>query len=464
MKVNTMNKAVTFAGAMMLVGAAGSVQAKTTAEEFAKLGLTGTELTPAGAIRAGNAEGTIPEWKNEPLAVPADFKAGDYHADPFAADKVLFKITAANYKEHADKLTAGQQHMFETYPDYFMNIYPTRRSAVFKPYIYDAALKNAKNAEAVVGATGGLGYNNARAAWAFPVPHNGNEAFLNNLTRPLVPWLNSYETTIPVTSSGDYVINKLNIQTRNKWSDPEISDADFDKNADGLRFYQTILAPAKVAGQVLLVRDPHDTSKVQRKAWVYSPGQRRVKRAPQVLHDNPLTASDGLATTDQKWGWNGPTDRFDWTLAGRKEVYIPYNAYKLHDKDATPDKVITAEGRLNQDYARYELHRVWVVEATLKEGTNHAYARRTFFLDEDSWWIMAVDGYDRRDQIWRFWESHDVNYYDVAFMNAAAEVQYDMQAGRMIALMWDKKNGPDFAWRAGDKHYTPSTVRRNGIR
>ena len=306
MKIKTMNKMVVIACA---IGFAGSALAKSTPEELAKLGLNGTELTPAGAIRAGNAAGTIPEWKNEPVVAPAGFKAGSYHADPYAADKVLFKITAANYKKHADKLTAGQQHMFETYPDYFMNIYPTRRSAVFKPHIYEAALKNATQAEVVLGPTGGLGYKNARAAWAFPTPKNGHEAFLNNLTRPIVPWLNSYETTIPVTSSGNYVVNKLNIQTRSKWSDPEVSDAEFDKDADGLRFYQTILAPAKVAGQVLLVRDPHDTSTVQRKAWVYSPGQRRVKRAPQVLYDNPLTASDGLATTDQKWGWNGQIGR-----------------------------------------------------------------------------------------------------------------------------------------------------------
>jgi len=464
MKNNTVKKAIVLVGAFALVGAAGSAFAKATPEELAKLGVEGTELTPAGAIRAGNAEGTIPEWKNEPITPPASFKAGMYHPDPFANDKVLFKITSANYKEHAEKLTAGQQHMFETYPDFFMNIYPTRRTAVFNKYVNESALKNATTAESIMGPKGGVGYKNARAAWAFPVPHNGNEAFVNNITRPQVPWIDSYQTTIPVTSSGDYVVNKLNIQIGNQWSDPTVSDADFDKDVNGMRYYQTILEPAKVAGQVLLVRDPHDTSAVQRKAWVYSPGQRRVKRAPQVLYDNPLTASDGLATTDQKFGWNGPTDRFEWKLMGRKEIYVPYNSYKLHSADATPDKVITAEGRINQDYSRYELHRVWVVEATLKEGTNHAYGHRTFFLDEDSWWIMISDGYDRRGNIWRYWESHDVMYYDVDFMYTAAEFQYDMQAGRMIALGFDKSKAPDLTWKVSEKYFTPATVRRSGIR
>lgn len=457
-------RALVLASAMVLASTATSIFAKATPEELAKLGVTGTELTPAGAIRAGNAEGTIPEWKNEPITPPASFSAGMYHPDPFADDKVILKITAANYKEHADKLTAGQKQMFETYADYFMNVYPSRRTGVFKEHINKAAINNASKAEATVSAAGALGYTDARKAWAFPVPHNGNEAFLNNITRPIVPYLDSSETTIPVTSSGSYIVNKLSIQTRSKWSDPEVADADFDPDVDGLRYYQTILAPAKVSGQVLLVRDPHQFSTVQRKAWVYSPGQRRVKRAPQVLYDNPLTASDGLATTDQKWGFNGPTDRFDWKLVGRKEMYIPYNAYKLHGADATPDKVITAEGRVNQDYSRYELHRVWVVESTLREGTNHDYGRRTFYLDEDSWWIMVVDGYDRRGDIWRYWESHDVMYYDVGYMGPAAEVQYDMQAGRMISLMFNKDKGPDFSWREDDNYYTPSTLRRSGIR
>jgi len=457
-------KALVCGSVMVLASAAGTALAKATPEELSKLGVSGTELTPAGAIRAGNAEGTIPEWKNEAIVPPASFKAGMYHPDPFAADKVLFKITASNYKEHADKLTAGQQHMFVTYPDFFMNIYPSRRSAVFNKYVNESALKNAATAESFISSNGGVGYENARAAWAFPIPHNGNEAFANNITRPQLPWIDSMQTTIPVTSTGDYVVNKLRIQIGNQWSDPTVADADFDKDVNGMRYYQTIIEPAKVAGQVVLVRDPHDTSTVQRKAWVYSPGQRRVKRAPQILYDNPLTASDGLATTDQKFGWNGPTDRFTWELVGRKEVYIPYNAYKLHGVDATPDKVITEEGRINQEYSRYELHRVWEVKATLKEGTNHAYGHRTFFLDEDSWWIMISDGYDRRGNIWRYWESHDVMYYDVAFMNTAAEVQYDMQAGRMIALGFDKSQGPDLTWSAAEKYFTPSTVRRNGIR
>jgi len=461
MKFKETKKIVVVASALLLAGMSGSAVAKLSPDEIAKLGITGTELTPAGAIRAGNAEGTIPEWKNEPIVAPASFKKGTYHTDPFADDKVLFTITASNYKEHADKLTEGQKQMFETYDDFFMNIYPTRRSAVFNSFVNESALKNAETATVTTGPNG-LGFENARAAWTFPIPKNGNEAVLNNLNRPQSPGVSSYQTTVPITSSGGYVINVLSADVRIKWSDSEV--AEFDKDSDGLRYYQTIVAPAKVAGQVLLIRDPQDFSTTKRKAWLYSPGQRRVKRAPQVLYDNPWTASDGLATNDQKFGFNGPTDRYNWKLMGRKEIYVPYNAYKLHGTDAKPENTINDKGRVDQNFARYELHRVWVVDATLKEGTNHIYGRRTFYYDEDSWWVMVSDNYDRRGNMWRYWESHDVMYYDTSFMAVAASHQYDMQAGRMILIGFDKSKPLKLDWRAKEKYFTPAQVRRDGKR
>jgi uncharacterized protein DUF1329 len=455
-------KALVMASAL----AAGVALAGVSAEDRARIGLEGTELTPSGAIRAGNAEGTIPAWKNEPIVPPSDFTVGGFHTDPFRDDKVLFTITAQNHQEYADKLTDGQKEMFSTYPDFFMNVYQTRRTAVYKPYIYEAAEKNLDRSELVHADVnmGIVGFKGARKAWAFPIPKNGDEAWTNQATRPINPWMESWENTLAITTTGDYVVNRLNVQQHQKWSDPEIADEAFDPEDPSLMYYQTLTAPPKLAGQVVLALDPATFTKVFRRAWAYSPGQRRVKRAPQIVYDNPLTASDGLATTDQKWGFNGPNDRFSYKLLGKKEIYVPYNAYKLHAKEATPDKIITGEGRVNQDYSRYELHRVWVIEANLKDGTNHDYGKRVYYLDEDSWWIMLVDGYDRRGQIWRFWESHDLMWYDVGFLHASAEFQYDMQAGRMIALLIDKEEAPDFSWREDDKFFTPASVRRHGVR
>jgi len=444
-----------------------------TPEELAKLGLEGTELTPAGAIRAGNAEGTIPEWKNEPIPVPADFKPGSYHPDPFAADQVVLKITAENYKQHADKLSAGQQKMFETYPDYFMNVYPTRRSAVFKPRVYQAALENAGRARIVMSDTypNLIGFSGAVGAWAFPIPKNGPQAILNQSTRVFPPWVSQVLNTTPVTSSGQYETVKLAIKYYVAWADESNDIATFDPTkpgAGGFYYNQTIISPAKQAGQVVLALDPVSFAKQFRQAWSYSPGQRRVKRAPQIVYDNPLTSGDGLATTDQGFGFNGPNDRFEWKLIGRKEMYVPYNAYKIWAPGVKVKDMITDKGRFNQDLARYELHRVWEVEATLREGTRHDYGRRTFYYDEDTWAIMLSDNYDRRGEMWRLWEEHGLMWYDIAVWTAfpaVASVQYDMSAGRMIMLNIDKDTPPDFSFRVDPgSFFTPAEVRRQGTR
>ena len=448
------------------------LNATPSAAELAKLGVEGTEFTPTGAIRAGNAEGTIPEWKNEPVKAPAGFTPGGYHPDPFAADKPLFTITAQNYKQYADKLSPGQQKMFATYPDYVMNIYPTRRSAVFKPDIYQAALGNAGRARVVMSDTypNLIGFSGAVRAWAFPIPKNGPQAILNQATRPFAPWSSHVLNTTPVTSSGDYQTVKLSVQYHVAWAEETNTIDNFDPTvpgAGGFYYMQSIIAPAKQAGQVVLARDPTSFAKQFRQAWSYSPGQRRVKRAPQIVYDNPLTSGDGLATTDEGFGFNGPNDRFVWKLMGRKEMYVPYNAFKIWAPGVKVKDMITSQGRFNQDLARYELHRVWVVEATLREGTRHDYGRRTYYYDEDTWSVMLTDAYDRRGELWRLWEEHALMWYDIQMwtaLPAIASVRYDMNAGRMLLLNIDKDTPPNFDWRAPDSYFTPDNVRREGVR
>ncbi|OUS14312.1 hypothetical protein A9Q89_00285 [Gammaproteobacteria bacterium 53_120_T64] len=446
----------------------GYAEAAVTSKERRSIGLEGTLLTPSGAVRAGNAEGTIPEWKNEVLPLPEDFLPGTFHPDPFAADKVRLKLTSENYMQYVDKLSLGQQKMFKTYDDYFMNVYPTRRSAVYKPHVYEAALKNLERSEfrETDSHMGMIGFTGARRAWAFPIPHNADEAMLNHQSRPRLVWNKSREVTIPVASDGSYEVSHLDVEFHNKWSDIEVAEGDLSaRPMDTVLFYsQTLTGPARVAGQVVLALEPLTFTDTFRKAWSYSPGQRRVKRAPQIIYDNPMTASDGLGTTDQVFGFNGPTDRFSYKLLGKREIFVPYNPYKLFAQEVTPDKVIAASGRFNQDYARYELHRVWIIEAVLKEGTSHEYSKRVFYLDEDSWEVMLADNYDRRGGLWRHWEDHQIFYYDVGSIHRAAELQYDFDAHRMLALLIGKSKAPDFSWRAGDEYFTSSAVRRRGVR
>jgi len=153
---------------------------------------------------------------------------------------------------------------------------------------------------------------------------------------------------------------------------------------------------------------------------------------------------------------------------GRKEIYVPYNAYKLWAPGVDIPQMIGANGRLNQDLARYELHRVWEVESTLREGTRHDFGKRTYFFDEDTWSIMLMDGYDRRGELWRVWEDHGLMYYSQQIWSslpALVELQYDLSAGRMFFTNIDKKAPPDFNFRVDpEQYFTPAQVRRDGMR
>ena len=113
--------------AISLALASQMAMAEVTVAEAEKLK---NELTPVGAERAGNKDGSIPAWTGGITSPVAGYKNGDHHADPFSTDGVSFTITNANLDKYKAFLTPGQVKMFATYPDSFkMNVYPTRRSA-----------------------------------------------------------------------------------------------------------------------------------------------------------------------------------------------------------------------------------------------------------------------------------------------------------------------------------------------
>jgi hypothetical protein len=190
-----------------------------------------------------------------------------------------------------------------------------------------------------------------------------------------------------------------------------------------------------------------------------------VRRAPNVAFDNPGTASDGLRTSDQFDMYNGSPERYDWKIVGKKEIYVPYNAYELHQAKVSPDKVVKPL-HMNQDLTRYELHRVWVVDSVLKPGQRHIYKRRTLYVDEDSWQIVAVDCYDNRDQLWRVQEGHVINYYNVPTLWTTMETTYDLQSRRYLALGFedDASRSYDFGIKRTLQDYTAAALRSRGTR
>ena len=416
-------------------------------------------LTPLGAEKAGNADKTIPPWTGGITAPPKGYKKGDHHPDPYPEDKILFTISSANATDYKDKLSPGQVALMEKYPTFKMNVYPTRRSASLPQRIYDSTIANAKTAQltkngnAVSGVTGGI---------PFPTPKSGQEAIWNHLLRYRGDAVLHTINHVAVTKTGDYTL----IKTEDDWYFHYYKSGHSPQKPDGNIFccMQSLKAPPSVAGVILLLEEPRDITVKQRNVWQYAPGQRRVTRLPDVSYDFLFSGAEGLRTIDQYDMFMGATDHYDWKLLGKRELYIPYNAYKLHS-DALKYTDILKPGHINTEYARYELHRVWVVDATVKEGVKHLYPHRTFYLDEDSWQIVLEDVYDEKGRLWRVSEGHVINYYEVPCTSATLEVHYDLNSGRYIAEGLDNEDRMyDFSIKRTPGDYTPPEMRRLGKR
>lgn len=406
---------------------AASAHAKVSPAEADRLG---KDLTPNGGEKAGNKDGTIPAWDGGLImpTPPKDKWRSPEHI-PFAtADKPLYTITAANMAQYKGKLTLGHEAMMKRFPDtYKLNVYPSRRTASTPQFIDEATKKNATTAEL---ANGGESLLNAVTGTPFPIPQNALEIIWNHKVRYRGLSTRRYNTQLAVQTNGDFQPFKLVEDVRFQYT---LSKTPAEIDNVILYFLQNTKAPPRQAGSVLLVHETMDQVKEARRAWLYNPGQRRVRRAPNVAYDNPGNGSDGLRTNDQLDGFNGATDRYTWKLVGKREMIVPYNSVRLiSDKIKYAD--MAKKGHLNQDLARYELHRVWVIESELKPGTSHLYKRRTFYVDEDTWSIVSVDIYDNRNALWKVHEEHFVNIPWQQRIGLACGTVYDLQSGRYLLM------------------------------
>lgn len=436
--------------AALLAFASGAI-ARPTAEQVARLG---KDLTPIGAERAGNKDGTIPQWEGGITKPPAGFDPAKGWADPYASDKPLYTITAANAEQYKDKLAPGQLALLKRYPTYKMVVYPTRRSAAFPESIYSAVkaeagkIDTANDGNSVLDVVG--------STVPFPIPNTGVEAIWNHAFRYRGATLVRHQTEFPVQANGAFTPVKRYEET--------IFGNGLKDTPNVLFYFRTSYkAPSSIAGEVLLAHDFIDQVKQPRAAWVYNPGTRRVLRAPQVAYDTPRNGVDGLSTIDDYDGFNGSPDRFMWKLVGKKEMIVSYNNNRLTDKSLKYADIVKP-GTMNQDLVRYELHRVWVVEATLRPGQNHVYGKRVYFLDEDSWQIAHGDLYDGRGELWRVLEIHGVQYYDAPAFFIAGSAQYDLQARRYVSSGLTNEEKPirfNVPLRSAD--FTTDALRRAGI-
>jgi len=394
-----------------------------TEEEIARLG--GPELTPVGAERAGNAEGTIPEWKGGVTEPPPGWKPGMKRPDIFADDPILFTIDASNVDQHADKLTPGQIALLESYDGYKMHVYPTRRSCAYPEEDYENIKRNARVASVddQCFVTGGM--------WTvlFPFPANGCQAVQNGRVS-IYGALTGYdrmEATLIPTKSGSFVPVRRRQVLYFRTHDPKFPTFEALEGV-WTKSLSHGMSPPKQAGEITLV---HQLNDGHLKAWTYNPGQRRVRRNPNFEYDNPVPGFQGLMTIDQTNGYAGAADRYNWKLLGKREIYIPYNNMKFFDSDLEYEDIIQPRYP-RRDLIRYELHRVWVTEGTVRPDKRHTIARRVFYLDEDSWLISVVDGYDTRGDLWRVSEHLPQLLYEFPTCVSNSSVFYDLVAGRYI--------------------------------
>ena len=370
---------------------AGSIaNAAVSQEEAAKLK---GEFTPMGSERAGNKDGSIPSWDGGYTKSPQGYKSGDPRPDPFANEKPLASIDAKNMDQYGNKLTEGVKALMKKYPSYRIDVFPTHRTAMMPQWVYDNTYKNATRCKTK---DGGLSLEGCYGGIPFPIPKSGNELIWNHV----LSWRGQASSMLfrlfVSTSDGKSTVasDGLNeVQSPYWFKDGSLESFNGDYNDLMLVTY----GPPFKAGESILLRDPVDFSK-GRQAWQYLVGQRRTRKAPTVAYDTPDSVASGAFYFDEAFGFSGAQDRYDWKIVGKKEMYIPYNTNRTWLAKANE---VLGPQHINPDYLRWELHRVWVVDATLAAGKRHAVPKRRYYLDEDTYNMVLSDMWDGQGQIWR---------------------------------------------------------------
>ncbi|MBR0565625.1 DUF1329 domain-containing protein [Azoarcus sp. L1K30] len=370
--------------------AATSACAAVSADEAAKLGQS---LTPLGGDKAANADGSIPAWTGKAPAASAE-KVGDLPKVLFPGEKPVVSINAKNMAQYKDKLTEGTMALMTRYPDSFrIDVYPTHRTAVAPKYVYDNTLRNATQCKLVAD---GKSLEGCYGGIPFPIPKTGVEVIWNHLLRVEPQSEDLGARNVVGTADGTHTLaTRIDESFQYPYYFKDGSAESWNGKYWIQRFNTT--APPFKQGESLVIHDSVDAD-TPRQAWQYLVGQRRVRRAPTVAYDTPDFVASGANYFDEVMGFMGHPDRFEWKLVGKREMYIPYNANQAVTVSA---EEAFSKFHLNPDTVRWELHRVWQVEATVAAGKRHAVPKRTFYFDEDTWLLVLMDGYDAEGKLWR---------------------------------------------------------------
>lgn len=399
--------------------------AAVSAAEADKLG---KELTCVGAERAGNADGTIPEYTGKYLGeVPGwnhEPHSGSHPVDPYADEKPRIVVTAANFEEHAKYLSEGQKAMFKKHPDtYRMEVYPSHRDFRYPDFVCERAKWNALNAKVVDDGMGfeGIGHN------PFPIPKTAMEVLWNHQL-PFRDWNeDGIRDVITVSANGTKGYGRVHGVCLSYSNNPHETPYT-DKVASTCR--TTTILPTRDRGNASLVKEPYNYND-SRLAWSYNSGTRRVRLAPGYGYDQSLSGSNGSLTIDEDRLFNGGPDRYNWKLIGKQEKFIPANGFRTESADIKYDDLLQI-GHADPKYIRYELRRVWVLEATLKESSRHIYGKRVLYLDEDTWHTVMADNYDTRGELWKYAFINMYYHPDMSAWKAGSSYFHDLNSGDYV--------------------------------
>jgi hypothetical protein len=352
------------------------------------------------------------------------------YINPFPNDRPIEQITRANVNAHSEIVAPGLQALLTRYPDFRIPVYVARRAGT---YSQEALARQPP----------------------FPDPKNGLEVITNVLRRYVGGGTEREGRAFPVRANGQtYAIEY--------WS-RRIYASNLDSPDPNLLFVAMggFLSPATLRGKVVLIHEPVNSHNEARKAWIYDPAQRRVRRAPDLAYDAVPEASEGMFTADQVDGFSGSPDRFDWNLIGKNPMLVPFNTYDVGLAGMQPETLLR-KGSVNPDLMRYELHRVWVVEATLKQGQSHIYGKRRFYIDEDSWTVLIEEAYSRRGDLWRVALHGLVQAYDVGLPWIRMSIYHDLDSGSYFVggLDTDRKPSIRFNQRGRMADFSPDALRR----
>jgi hypothetical protein len=415
------------------------------------------KLTYSGAIKTGNSDGTIPEWTGGLNKPPVGWTSKNGYVNPFKNEKPLFIINSENVDKYSKNLSNGQLNLLKNNKNFRMPIYKTHRTSVLPKKIIDKVI--AEKGKAKIDANSLIG--RLESPIPFPMPKNGEEAIYNYLMRYVGNGFSREYAWFPVRSGKNYY--KVGFKDRLVYS----GSMKPKQTSKGLNyaFYANFTAPSTLVGTVYLVHEFVDLMKNPRSAWIYNAGARRVRRAPDLAYDNVADGTEGMRTTDQYFGFNGATDRYKWNLVGRKEMYVPYNTYDVTSKKLKYKDVL-GDGTVNSNLMRYELHRVWIVEAILKSSSKHIYAKRVFYLDEDSWSIVGEDCYDTRNNLWRVGQHGFIQIYDKLIPWPNILIWHDLSNGNYLVSHLDNEVKKPIKFGITDRwtNFQPDALRRRGTR